>query len=397
MKSKGFLLAVFAFMNRTWQGRFLIIVFFIVLLAPLWMNERPLVRYEKGSISFPFLAAEKYGETLLQDSSGWEICALLPYSPTTVDPLNDGFVGPFDEQYQLNEMGEKVETSWRKRHWLGTNLRGNDLMAEIMYGTRNSIIIALSGAILSLLFAAIIGFIGGWYFQKGIKTNVGRFLLATFVFGWIFFVQENILSNADRLIAMIGLGIVVFSVNWGLARIEENVLKSSFVIRIDDFLGLISGLLLSLPRLVIMLAIMQLLKPSLFSMVFLLGFTGWVELSRLIRSEIIRLKSNSFLEAAVMGGVEGGRLMLKHVLPNVWPSIVVLFIYTISGNTNIESILSFMGMGLPPDVPSLGRTIGSGKFDYEVWWIFFLPGLWLSLILYCFFKLAESYRKLLNT
>lgn len=397
MKSKGFLLAVFAFMNRTWQGRFLIIVFFIVLLAPLWMNERPLVRYEKGSISFPFLAAEKYGETLMQDSSGWEICALLPYSPTTVDPLNDGFVGPFDKQYQLNEKGEKVETAWRKRHWLGTNLRGNDLMAEIMYGTRNSIIIALSGAILSLLFAAIIGFIGGWYFQKGIKTNIGRFLLATFVFGWIFFVQENILSDADRLIALIGLGIVVFPVNWGLARMEENVLKSSFVIRIDDFLGLISGLLLSLPRLVIMLAIMQLLKPSLFSMIFLLGFTGWVELSRLIRSEIIRLKSNSFLEAAVMGGVKGGRLMLKHVLPNVWPSIVVLFIYTISGNTNIESILSFMGMGLPPDVPSLGRTIGSGKFDYEVWWIFFLPGLWLSLILYCFFKLAESYRKLLNT
>lgn len=396
MKGKDVLRDVLSFFNRTWQGRFLLIVFFVVMLAPLWMNERPLLRYDKGVISFPFLALDKYGETYQPDDDCWELHALLPYSPSTVDPMNDEFVSPLDKQYQLNGNGERVELSLRKRHWLGTNLRGNDLLADIIYGTRNSMLIALAGACLSLIFAAIIGFAGGWYFQSGVKTNIGRMLIGVFVFLWIFFVQENILFFSDRLIALGGLIVVIFPLYKWLGHIEVKLLQLKIAIQVDDLLGLISGLLLSLPRLVIMLAIMQLLKPSLGSMILLLGFTGWVELSRLIRSEIIRLKSNSFLEAAVMGGVKGGRLMIRHVLPNVWPSIIVLFIYTIAGNTNIESILSFMGMGLPPDVPSLGRTIGSGKFDYEVWWIFFLPGLWLSLILYSFFKLAESYRKQLN-
>jgi peptide/nickel transport system permease protein len=360
------------------------------------MNERPLMRYDKGEFSFPFLAADKYGESYSLSADGWEVHALLPYSSTSVDPLNDGFVGPFDQQYQMSETGEREKISLRNRHWLGTNLRGNDLLADIIYGTRNSMIIALSGACLSLVFAAVFGFIGGWYFQTGIKTNIGRLLLSMIALLWILFIQENILFYSDKLIALIALLICMLPINWLLSLLELRFLRSNISIRIDDFIGLISGLLLSLPRLVILLAIMQLLKPSLLSMIFLLGFTGWIELSRLIRSEIIRLKSNSFLDAAVMSGVKGQRLMLKHVLPNLWPSIVVLFIYTISGNTNIESILSFMGMGLPPDVPSLGRTIGSGKFDYEVWWIFFLPGSWLSMILYCFFKVAESYRKQLN-
>lgn len=396
MNVKGFLINIFDFLKRTWQGRFLLVVFFLVISAPLWMNESPLLRYDKGDISFPFLSSEKYGESNSLSTDGWEVNALLLYSPNSVDPLNDGFVGPFDQQYQLSETGERERISIRKRHWLGTNLRGNDLLADVIYGTRNSMIIALSGACLSLVFAAVLGFVGGWYFQTGIKTNIARLLLSVVAFVWILFIQENILIYSDRLIALIGLLIFILPLNWLLTRVEVRFLQSNIAIRIDDIIGLISGLLLSLPRLVILLAIMQLLKPSLLSMIILLGFTGWIELSRLIRSEIIRLKSNSFLDAAVMSGVKGQRLMLKHVLPNVWPSIVVLFIYTISGNTNIESILSFMGMGLPPDVPSLGRTIGSGKFDYEVWWIFFLPGLWLSMILYCFFKVAESYRKQLN-
>jgi peptide/nickel transport system permease protein len=397
MKVKGFLISIFAFLKRTWQGRFLLVVFFLVISAPLWMNERPLMRYDKGEFSFPFLAADKYGESYSLSADGWEVHALLPYSSTSVDPLNDGFVGPFDQQYQMSETGVREKISLRHRHWLGTNLRGNDLLADIIYGTRNSMIIALSGACLSLVFAAVFGFVGGWYFQTGIKTNIGRLLLSMVALLWILFIQENILIYSDKLIALIALLIFMLPLNWLLSRLELRFLRSNMSIRIDDIIGLISGLLLSLPRLVILLAIMQLLKPSLLSMIFLLGFTGWIELSRLIRSEIIRLKSNSFLDAAVMSGVKGQRLMLKHVLPNVWPSIVVLFIYTISGNTNIESILSFMGMGLPPDVPSLGRTIGSGKFDYEVWWIFFLPGSWLSMILYCFFKVAESFRKQLNS
>jgi peptide/nickel transport system permease protein len=396
MKIKGFLISIFAFLKRTWQGRFLLVVFFLVISAPLWMNERPLLRYDKGEFSFPFLASEKYGESYSLSPDGWELHALLLYSPTSVDPVNDGFVGPFDQQYQLSETGEREGISFRNRHWLGTNLRGNDLLADIIYGTRNSMIIALSGACLSLVFAAVFGFVGGWYFQSGIKTNIARLFLSIVALLWILFIQENILIYSDKLIALIALLIIILPLNWLLSHLELRFLRSNIAIRIDEILGLVSGLLLSLPRLVILLAIMQLLKPSLMSMIFLLGFTGWIELSRLIRSEIIRLKSNSFLDAAVMSGVKGQRLMLKHVLPNVWPSIVVLFIYTISGNTNIESILSFMGMGLPPDVPSLGRTIGSGKFDYEVWWIFFLPGLWLSMILYCFFKVAESYRKQLN-
>ena len=117
---------------------------------------------------------------------------------------------------------------------------------------------------------------------------------------------------------------------------------------------------------------------------------------RIVRAELQSIKSMTYMDAAVMSGIKGARLLLIQVLPNIWPTVLVYMLYTFAGNIAIEAGLSFLGFGLPATVKTLGGLIAEGKNNFDAWWMIVFPGLWLSLLIYAMFSLSDRLRQTEN-
>jgi peptide/nickel transport system permease protein len=106
----------------------------------------------------------------------------------------------------------------------------------------------------------------------------------------------------------------------------------------------------------------------------LCAFTYWPGVARLVRGEMIRLKGLPFMEAASALGLTHRQIILRHALPNALGPVIVAFCFGISNLMALESTLAFLGIGIPPDVPSWGRAITGIRLDYGAWWLVFFPG-----------------------
>ena len=126
--------------------RTLFLFLIIGVLAPIICNDKPLLLIRDQHISFPFLNKVDYNESV----KDWTLNALIPFSPGKSDFTNADYKSPFSTQTLKNN-------SLYYRHWLGTTLRGADVLAGIVEGARYSIIVAFSAALLSLLIGVIMG------------------------------------------------------------------------------------------------------------------------------------------------------------------------------------------------------------------------------------------------
>jgi peptide/nickel transport system permease protein len=133
------------------------------------------------------------------------------------------------------------------------------------------------------------------------------------------------------------------------------------------------------PRLLLVLCLASFVPPSLGGVVALCAFTYWPGLARLVRGEMIRLKGLPFMEAATALGFPHRQIILRHALPNALSPVIVAICFGISNLMALESTLAFLGIGIPPDVPSWGRAITGIRLDFSAWWLVFFPGLVLCL------------------
>lgn len=377
-----------------------VIVFYVLvgLLAPVISNDLPLVRIDQGEWSFPFLNQDQeYNSSLKKNDAGFEIHSPFGYSSGKSDPFNMSFRGPFDQQFAENEKGGLVDIPLEKRHWLGTNLLGSDLLADILYGTRISMFIAVIATILASILALFLGFLAGWYGPGSLKLSaVKTLLIFLLVFYWCHLLL-NIESRVDGWLGWI-VSVFVFIVlmkvigKWKL--VSSTNLKLS--IPIDAIFLRFSELFSAIPRVIMVLAFIQLLSASILSIIFLLAISAWVDLARIVRAELQSIKSMTYMDAAVMSGIKGARLLLIQVLPNIWPTVLVYMLYTFAGNIAIEAGLSFLGFGLPATVKTLGGLITEGKNNFDAWWMIFFPGLWLSFLIYAMFSLSDKFRQTEN-
>lgn len=377
-----------------------VILFFVLvgLFAPVISNDLPLVRIHEGIWTFPFLNQDlEYNFSKETRADVYEIYAPIRYSSGKGDPFNMSFRGPFDQQFSQNNQGEQVDISWAKRHWLGTNLLGSDLLADILYGTRISLFISIVATILASLLALLLGFLAGWFGPGSLKVSAIKSVL---IFLLIFYWCHLLLNIQNRGDGWLGWMISVFifillmkvSVKWKM--ISSSKFKLS--IPIDAIFLRFSELFSAIPRVILVLAFIQLLSASIISIILLLALSAWVDLARIVRAELHSIKSMTYMDAAVMSGIQGARLLLIQVLPNIWPSVLVYMLYTFAGNIAIEAGLSFLGFGLPATVKTLGGLIAEGKNNFDAWWMIVFPGLWLSILIYAMFSLSDRLRQTEN-
>lgn len=182
---------------------------------------------------------------------------------------------------------------------------------------------------------------------------------------------------------------------------------------ISVMLGLLSGYLggkfdmivqrlvdawMSFPDLIILIVVVAVLGPGTWQIIGVLGLLLGIGGSRIIRSAVISVRENMYVHAAQSIGASTGRILWRHILPNVLPPIIVLFTTRVGTVILAESALSFLGLGVPPPVPTWGGMLsGSGRtFMFQGPWLVIFPGLCLTLVVYAINIYGDALRDLFD-
>lgn len=168
-------------------------------------------------------------------------------------------------------------------------------------------------------------------------------------------------------------------------------LLSGYVRQLDNLLMRFTDMMLALPQLPLLLVIIMLFRETLrgifgpeigifILIVVVIGVLGWMPTARIVRGSVLSIKEKEFVEAATCVGSKRGKIMLRHILPNVLSPIIVSATIGVANAILNESVLSFLGLGFPSDVPTWGRLLYEGKdFLSRSPWMVLWPGTFISL------------------
>lgn len=168
--------------------------------------------------------------------------------------------------------------------------------------------------------------------------------------------------------------------------------------KVDALIMRFADVQLSFPSMLIALFLMSMLGRSIANILLSLMLVGWVRYARTVRSETLRVKKCEYIEATHVIGLPNWRILYKHVLPNVFASIVVLSTIQVGGFILTEATLSFLGLGVPISRPSLGMLCNDGftVLYSGLWWVSILPGLYIMIIVFGINLLGDFLRDEMN-
>jgi peptide/nickel transport system permease protein len=151
---------------------------------------------------------------------------------------------------------------------------------------------------------------------------------------------------------------------------------------VDQVIMRITDAWLALPALVFAIFLATMVGPSMWNIVIILGAVYWTRYTRVIRGEVLSLREREFVKLAEIAGARAPRVILRHILPNVLNSTMVLASLTIGVVIIAEASLSFLGVGVPPPQPAWGSMLADGRSMLMVgdWWLTVLPGLCIMMV-----------------
>jgi peptide/nickel transport system permease protein len=144
----------------------------------------------------------------------------------------------------------------------------------------------------------------------------------------------------------------------------------------DEIIMRFVDLMMCFPTFFLILAVIAFLEPSIWNIMIVIGLTNWMGIARLVRAEILSIKSKEYVLAAKAQGVPGLKIIFSHVLPNALAPVYVVATLGIGGAILTESALSFLGIGVQPPTASWGNVLAQAKDNIEIaWWLSLYPGL----------------------
>ncbi len=165
----------------------------------------------------------------------------------------------------------------------------------------------------------------------------------------------------------------------------------------DSVLMRFTDMMLSFPRLVLLIVVIALFEPSIWLVVTVLGLTGWMGTARIVRGEVLSLREREFVQAARALGMGDGRIILRHVIPNTLAPVIVSATLGIGQTILTEASLSFLGLGVQPPTPSWGNMVSDGRDALvTAWWIATFPGLAIVFTVIAFNLLGDGLRDALD-
>ena len=288
-----------------WSLWIFLILFGISLGAEFVANDRPIIAVYQGKVFFPIwkdYSEKTFGGDFetptdfhdpairanLSSAGNWAIYPPVKYSYLTLNYFAK----------EPNPAGPSSD------NWFGTDDRGRDVLARLIYGFRLSV---LFGLVLTLVGTVIGVFLGGLMDYFG-----GRFDLVS-----------------QRLVDI-----------WR-----------------------------SMPELYLLIIFASIFTPSVWLLVILLSLFSWINLSDYVRIEFFRNRALEYVRAAKALGLTNTQIMWRHILPNSLIPVITFLPFQMSAAILSLTSLDFLGLGVPPDTPSLGELLSQGKANLDAWWI----------------------------
>jgi peptide/nickel transport system permease protein len=198
------------------------------------------------------------------------------------------------------------------------------------------------------------------------------------------------LLQGARISLMVGLAVVSVSSTVGMLF---GSIAGYFGGTVDDVISRVIDILMAFPGILLAIALVAVLGPSLVNVVFALSIIGWVGYARLVRGQALRAREFEFVQAARASGASAARIVVRHVLPTAIPAVVVQATLGMAGAIIAEAALSFLGLGVQPPTPSWGTMLDAGRahlFDAPHLTIF--PGLAIATLVLGFNFLGDGLR-----
>jgi oligopeptide transport system permease protein len=167
--------------------------------------------------------------------------------------------------------------------------------------------------------------------------------------------------------------------------------------RVDDIMQRIIEILMGLPYMIIVILLMMVMGPGIFTIIVALAAVGWVGMARLVRGQMLSLKEQEYVLAARTLGASSWRIILRHLIPNALGIIIINVTFTVPGAIFAEAFLSFIGLGIKPPMASLGSLVNDGmqvmrNYPYRL----LCPSIVFSLIMLSFNLLGDGLRDALD-
>jgi len=268
-------------------------------------------------------------------------------------PLVVNIFGAPDPDYRDQSALDPIfatATGPSSEHLLGVDGLGRDVLSRTIYGARVSLLVAFSATVLATIAGVITGLLAG-YFRGWIDTLVSR--------------------SVDVLLAIPYLMLAI-----GLA--------AACTFTVGDEGGQSGGCLGGL------------IKPGLGVVIFVIAFTSWTYMARIIRGQTLSLREKEFVEAARSVGASDARIIFKEILPNLVAPIIVYASILVPQVILYEAALSFLGVGVV-DQPSWGQMIADATPDFSTyWWYMLFPGLALLFTVLAFNLAGDAMQDSLN-
>ena len=402
--------------NRIYLG-IISIYFFIAICAPFLANEKPLFISMKKTYYFPAFRSDPYIN--IQDSSGkyvktrtntidWKnfkaekiIFAPVCWSPLHSDLLNT-YSSPFANQIYYKE-NKLINLPFRFRHFLGTGKTGNDVLSGIIHGARTSVLIGFLSMTIAVMIGIILGGIAGYLGDDKLKMKRGGLIACLIIIipAWFysFYIRFENLKTAfennffagffQTLISLV-LFIFLLSLPLFINFKKFSVLNKKIHLPVDSMISRIIEIFLSLPRIILILTLAAITKPSVYSIIMIIGLTSWTEIARLMRAQVLQLKEMNYISAAKGFGLDTMKILYRHLLPNALSQIIVVWIFGIASAIIIETGLSFLGIGVPIETPTWGSLMFEARENYMAWWLVIFTGLSVFLLLSSLFIIASK-------
>ncbi|OGL61940.1 MAG: hypothetical protein A3J27_05340 [Candidatus Tectomicrobia bacterium RIFCSPLOWO2_12_FULL_69_37] len=201
---------------------------------------------------------------------------------------------------------------------------------------------------------------------KGSASNllgtdqVGRDYLTRIIFGSRVSLAAGFLSTVLAALIGIPLGVTAgfFGGKW------------------DGFVSFAVNVMLAFPGVLLALAVISMLGPSFLNLILVLGITSWPLYTRVVRTEVMSYREQEFTTAARGIGGTQGRIILRHIFPNLASTILVVSTLEVAHNILREAFLSFLGLGVQPPIPSWGGMLSEGRtYMLNLWWLAAFPGI----------------------
>ncbi|MDD7220426.1 MAG: ABC transporter permease, partial [Clostridia bacterium] len=166
---------------------------------------------------------------------------------------------------------------------------------------------------------------------------------------------------------------------------------------VDSVLMRLADVVLSFPSLLLAMVIMYTLGDGISSIFIALAITSWASVARVVRSETLSLRETEYVEAARSMGVRGFTIIIRHILPNCIPSLIVLFTLNVPSAILSESSLSFLGIGVQLPNSSWGLMVNLGRtFLYNAPWLSIVPSIAIMIVVLAFNFLGDGLRDVLD-